>query len=477
MHLTAPESFNYILKKSDCCDNLKGHARCKANRITYIELRYLNLNGSINTTLLPDTLQYLSLENNNIKGNIPDLSGFTNLQNLYLSNNLFTGPIFGKLPNTLINLALDTNQLNGTIPNLIQLQMFSAADNEFDSVENELKGNTWTQLYLKNIGPSAYIEFNLRNNLIEKVVTTNSSVIRSCDVSLNNISVANLVNLTKCKSEIQKYSIPPSLGACKLVENMFQKMGIQSDFVRDAHCCESSRYIDCTGLNVTKIDINGWDILQTVDGFAFSIADIPSTLETLYIFGNYNQTAKIPDYIPGNVKYLSIEGPYIGGKLPIFSEGLETLIFKKANYNQTIPQLPSTLKVLQLVGCNMTGKLPTLLPNLQQLRIQGNFLTGPLPPFPASLNDVVLGDLANEGNYFNDKVILQKPTSLVLGNTSILEVQLQNTSLLTKCDLSFNPLLNSSYVANYSMCKKYYLSYLPDKLEFPTTDARSSYFY
>eukprot|EP00834_Sanchytrium_tribonematis_P007374 NODE_657_length_4970_cov_0.583453.p2 type:complete len:367 gc:universal NODE_657_length_4970_cov_0.583453:2327-1227(-) len=366
--------------------------------------------------------------------------------------------------------------------------MFSAADNEFDNVENELKGNTWTQLYLKNnkikgildaskFDPSAYNEFNLRNNLIEKVVTTNLSVIRSCDVSLNNISIANLVNLTKCKSEIQKYSIPTSLGACKLVENMFQKMGIQSDSVRDENCCETSKYITCKSLNVTELSIDGGDLLQTVDGFAFSIADIPSTLESLYIFGNYNQTARIPDYIPGNVKYLSIEGPYIGGKLPIFSEGLETLKFKKGNFNQTIPQLPSTLKVLQLVECNMTGKLPTLPPNLQQLRIQGNFLTGPLPPFPASLNDVVLGDLVNESNFFNDKVILQKPKLLVLGNTSIYEVQLQNTSLLTYCDLSFNPLLNSSYIANYSMCNKYYLSYLPDNLDFTTTDARSSYFY
>eukprot|EP00834_Sanchytrium_tribonematis_P006169 NODE_430_length_7576_cov_0.738665.p3 type:complete len:196 gc:universal NODE_430_length_7576_cov_0.738665:3447-2860(-) len=194
-----------------------------------------------------------------------------------------------------------------------------------------------------------------------------------------------------------------------------------------------------------------------------SVLDFPISLQKVTIsYAEFNQTARLP-VIPGYVKTIDLSNTNIGGKLPVFSEGLETLLLNHINLNQSFPSLPSTLKILRMTYCNVIGPIPNLPPNLEELQLQGNHLTGPLPSFPASLKIVVLGDNAYEGNSFNDKLILQNPTDLVLGNTNIFDVQLNSTNLLTNCDLSYNPLQNNTNIANYTMCKKYYLKSMPEK--------------
>eukprot|EP00834_Sanchytrium_tribonematis_P001814 NODE_47_length_32105_cov_1.240892.p13 type:complete len:268 gc:universal NODE_47_length_32105_cov_1.240892:17707-18510(+) len=258
---------------------------------------------------------------------------------------------------------------------------------------------------------------------------------------------------------------------------MLQKM--KFEFKPQNNCCDSLYEITCSNQNVTDLILyDNAGPLSTVDGYAFSILDIPSSLQTITIVNHFIQTAQIPN-IPAHVKYIQFTNANIGGKLPTLLEGLETLKVTNANLNQTIPPLPSTLKVLKLIDCNLYGPIPELPPNLQELQVQGNNLTGPLPIFPASLKIVILGDGAREGNVFNDRLILQNPTTLILGNTSIYDVQISNTTSLTYCDLSFSPLQNNINIANFTMCSKYYLTNWPLNLlqNTVTENSKSSNFF
>eukprot|EP00834_Sanchytrium_tribonematis_P008354 NODE_953_length_2919_cov_1.032979.p1 type:complete len:791 gc:universal NODE_953_length_2919_cov_1.032979:440-2812(+) len=487
MHLVNPERYNYLANLKNCCEDVTERIYCTGSRIDYLDLSYLSLNGTINSTLLPYSLFNLNMENNNISGYFPDLSSLLNCITIDLRNNQIQGTIYGKLPNTIQQLYISDNQLNGTIPLLSQLTDLAADNNNFDSVENQLTGNILQSISISFnkirgiIDMSYYVPrlnygFNFRNNLIDKILTLKNITNSGCDVSLNNIAQADLRNLTSCKHELQIYSDPINFESCKYAMNLLRKMG---EIVKsEKNCCDSFYGFDCVNQNVTGMDIWGTGTpLLTVDGFTFSAADIPPSLQMIFFDCLFNQTAQLPS-IPGHVKYIQIKYTNIGGKLPVFSEGLETLIINHVNLNQSFPTLPSTLKILRLTYCNLFGRVPELPPNLQELQIQGNNLTGPLPLFPASLKILVLGDIAHDGNIFNDKLTLQNPTRLVLGDTGIYDVQLKNTSLLTNCDLSFSPLQNNTNIANYTMCKKYYLKNMPENLtqNTVTQDSKSSIF-
>eukprot|EP00834_Sanchytrium_tribonematis_P006695 NODE_517_length_6557_cov_0.431558.p4 type:complete len:244 gc:universal NODE_517_length_6557_cov_0.431558:995-1726(+) len=170
-------------------------------------------------------------------------------------------------------------------------------------------------------------------------------------------------------------------------------------------------------------------------------------LQKLTITGLFSQSAIFPNMTSKNLTFLEIK-----------SANIDKIFIKS-------PTLPKSLTKLHILYCNLTGSIMNLPPSLQELQLQGNYLSGPFPMFPVTLNSIVLGDKVKEGNSFNDKLILQQPLSVILGNTNIYDVLFQNTSLLANCDLSFNPLLNSTNIGSYTMCKQYYLTPKIDKLQ------------
>eukprot|EP00834_Sanchytrium_tribonematis_P005190 NODE_299_length_10456_cov_1.003669.p1 type:complete len:540 gc:universal NODE_299_length_10456_cov_1.003669:8180-9799(+) len=487
-HLVAPNFYNYITTLDNCCDE-RWYITCNKNRISFIRFRGYNVNGTINTTLLPSTLDTLLLSYNKLSGTFPNLTKLVKLTNLEMNNNNFGGSIYGKLPISLKYTDLSFNNLNGTIPNLPVLTSFHSTNNQFDSVENELNLANYVSIDLSHnkirgtinmlkFVSGLYSGLKFRDNLIDKILALPPNLNTNCDVSMNNISQEDLRNFTICNSAIQKYSEPVKFESCQFVDRIFQKLGFIYPEM-DQNCCKSSgvyTYVVCAGQNVTELRIQNTLNRQgvTIDGYAFSVSDIPPTLRKLTIGYIFDRPVKLPPNIPGNIKEITLIVSNIRGELPKFSEGLEILSISNSNLSQTWPILPSTLKVLKVAYCNLTGPIPNLPPNLEELQIQGNFLTGPFPVFPASLKTVILGDSVHEGNSFNDKLILQNPTTLILGDTNIIDVQINSTSALSSCDLSFNPLLNSTFVGNYTKCTKYYLSYLPQKLQIATVQTLDS---
>eukprot|EP00834_Sanchytrium_tribonematis_P006167 NODE_430_length_7576_cov_0.738665.p1 type:complete len:448 gc:universal NODE_430_length_7576_cov_0.738665:4914-3571(-) len=237
MHLTQPDKFSQLSSLNSCCNDITGSISCTGNRITGIKIQYLTSNGTLNTTLLPNSLVSLRFtSNNNIGGSFPDLSSLSNLVFLDLNFNQLTGPITGKLPTNLKSIDVVDNQLNGTIPFLGQLEQLYADNNNFDSVENQLQGNNLKAISisynkiagivdLSNFVTIDYYVFNFRSNFIDKILTLNKITNYNCDVTMNNIAVSDLTNLTSCKYELQSYSDPINFETCKYTMNLLQKAG------------------------------------------------------------------------------------------------------------------------------------------------------------------------------------------------------------------------------------------------------------
>eukprot|EP00834_Sanchytrium_tribonematis_P007293 NODE_640_length_5117_cov_0.610203.p1 type:complete len:889 gc:universal NODE_640_length_5117_cov_0.610203:5090-2424(-) len=483
MHLTDPYRFNNLVNRDNCCDRYPNIISCNSNRITYIHFQEAKLNGTINATLLPDTLDTLELYSNDLKGSFPDLSHLSNLKNVDLSSNQLEGSIFGKLPPNILNLNLFYNKLNGTIPNILSLRKLNLFNNEFNAVENELQGNQLNSVDLDNnlirgtidmtnFAPGSF-SFYFRNNFIDKIIAKPGTTATYCDVENNLIPQNDLANFTNCLTQYQKYNIATQFDSCKYVYRMFHKFGLNNFSDKEFNCCEYTyEYVTCVNQQVTELRFSYHEVLTTYNGFAFDLQDIPPTLQSLTILSKFNQTAIIPPNIPSHIKYLNLQTNLIG-KMPTFSEGIQTLILSQLDLNGEITPFPSTLKIINIMYCNLQGILPTLPPNLTEIQIQGNQLVGPLPIFPNTSQIVVLGDNGNEGNDFYDHLWLQNPKTLILGNTNIYEVEIQNTTQLSNCDMSFSPLLNSTFISNYTMCKKYYLSPKIEKLQVTTTTTPS----
>eukprot|EP00834_Sanchytrium_tribonematis_P007361 NODE_654_length_4980_cov_0.656833.p1 type:complete len:818 gc:universal NODE_654_length_4980_cov_0.656833:2036-4489(+) len=478
MHLTNPEYCNYLSTSSNCCDDQFYHVQCKNNRIYDIYFERMNLNGTLNTTLLPDTLEFIYLHDNHLQGEFPNLTHFTNLHTIYMDNNQFSGPIMNKLPVQLKVLYANYNQLNGTIPNLNLLQDLFLRGNQFENVENQLIGNSIHNIdisynQIKGIFDMSNYQgstsFNFQSNFIDFIITTSKISSYYCDVTMNQLNQSALTNFINCNYQIQRYTPNQCMNYMKLA----QKMDILN-LDRDQNCCASNPYIKCDYNIMTELTIAYHHHINSFHGYAFSIQDLPLSLKKLLILQPFNQSTMIPPLIPGHIKYLEFTNANISGYLPQFAEGLETLKLTNLKLMGGLPLLPSTLKILDVTYCELSGGIPPLPPNLQALYLNGNQLSGPLPVFPDSLSIVVLGDKVNEGNTFTGTLNLYKPSLIILGNINISNVQINDTSKLVNCDLSFNPLSNSTLLSNYTICTQFYLTAKPLLMQIESTKSKTS---
>eukprot|EP00834_Sanchytrium_tribonematis_P007555 NODE_701_length_4619_cov_0.487168.p1 type:complete len:885 gc:universal NODE_701_length_4619_cov_0.487168:1489-4143(+) len=469
MHQSSPDIFSQLSNISNCCEYSDSIIRCVGNRIVDLKLSALNLNGTINTVLLPNTLKSLDISSNSIDGPFPNMTRLESLVFLNLRYNQIYGPIFNKLPVSLTILNVQSNILNGTISNLPNLLQLYAANNLFDGLENEFIGNKLTNIDISynkikgNIDMSTFIVtqnqiLNFKSNYFDKIIFYKK--VRNCDVSMNNIPQNLMTNITGCIRNYQRYDISKS-DSCQYVVRMFRKMGISNQKIEE-NCCDVQGLVTCdANMNVTMINFLFFYTLKTVNGFAYDISDIPPSLFKLTISAQFNQSTKLPSPFPSHITQLEITDTNIIGPLPTFQFGFKLLKLSYLKLNDKWPILPNTTLTIIMIYCNITGAISSLPPNLDKLQIQGNQLIGPLPVFPDSISTITLGDASNEGNSFYDALYLYKPSYLMLGNTNIISIQINDTKSLAICDLSFNPLLNSSNLVNLTMCTQYYLTFQP----------------
>ena len=100
----------------DCCgDSFKCDA---GGQLTYVNLEYHTLSGTLPPFSLAPLLQTFDVGSNQISGTVPSLSQNPELVWLRLSNNRLTGVLPSTAHNPLETLSIAHNQLEGRLPDL-----------------------------------------------------------------------------------------------------------------------------------------------------------------------------------------------------------------------------------------------------------------------------------------------------------------------------------------------------------------------
>lgn len=196
-------------------------------RVTYLDLRRLNLNGSLPSSLGNlDSLTHLVLSFNDIIGSLPpELENLTNLFRIDLARNEITGTIPSSFGN-LINLKLldfSYNQLSGEIPfslgNLTNLWTLSLSGNLLSGTIPSSLGNliNLRKFYADNNTLSGSIPSFLGNLVnLESINLSFNQFTGSIPSSLGNLT--NLFRLDLSYNRLSG-SIPAELG--NLSSNVF----------------------------------------------------------------------------------------------------------------------------------------------------------------------------------------------------------------------------------------------------------------
>ena len=128
-----------------------------------------------------------------------------------------------------------------------------------------------------------------------------------------------------------------------------------------------------------------------------------------------------------------------------------------AGLNGTIngTAIPPSVTHLYLQENDITGNIPSQLPfGLRYLYLFGNKMSGDLTSFPNTLTHLYLGQSGYPGNHFTGTLSLNQPIRLRINDNWITDVVIQDSSAISVCDLSDNPLLGNPNIANLTMCSK-----------------------
>ena len=189
--------------------------RCRDGGVIELNLNDNNLTGFIQEDIsVINTLEAISLGNNQLSGSIPDLSALKNLWSISLPNNQLTGsiPPLAKLTN-LGSIDLNTNKLTGTIPDLStltklhNLKLFlnqlsgpiPDLSNLTDLVDLRLHGNqlTGTIPSIKNLWKLKYFYLG-DNKLTGNISAELSTLVNLESINLSGIPLGGTIpNLSK----------------------------------------------------------------------------------------------------------------------------------------------------------------------------------------------------------------------------------------------------------------------------------------
>ncbi|PIA24704.1 hypothetical protein AQUCO_91600001v1, partial [Aquilegia coerulea] len=286
---------------------------------------------------LSTTINYLSIQDNNIYGSIP--VGIGNLVKLYLislSVNYLTGAIpisIGKL-NQLRELYLGKNLLSGHIPsslcNLTQLTYLSLPDNNLNGSIPHTLGNC------HNLAGIDLSQNNLTGGIPKQIVSLSSLTI-GLDLSKNFLTgslpseVGNLTNLVSFSVSNNKLSayIPESLGDCLNLNDLF----MDSNFFEGEIPKTLKTLRDLTILDLSRNNLSG---------------EIPKFLEQfrdfIYLNLSFNQLeCPVPrNGVFANASLVSVVGNHN------LCGGIEGKMLNKTQSSTTLSNIPLYLRVSYL---------------------------------------------------------------------------------------------------------------------------------
>ena len=173
----------------DCCT--ADSVSCTNQRVIDIEWYNMGLNGTINGTAIPSSLNYLALWGNKLTGSIPT-SLPSGLINLNVDNNKLTGGIPSTLPIAMTNLYVYGNQLGGDLPSFLPTLRYLALG--FPGIS----GNHFTGTLRMNAPAGLYLNYNW---ITDVIIQDSGGLSGNCDIShtplLGNPRISNLAMCTQ----------------------------------------------------------------------------------------------------------------------------------------------------------------------------------------------------------------------------------------------------------------------------------------
>ncbi|GLT32397.1 hypothetical protein SLA2020_070670 [Shorea laevis] len=369
-----------------------------AKNLTYLNLAYNQLNGSILSTNWSSLskLEYINLRDNALSGTLPvTLFEIPSLQSLLLSQNHFTGELHETpelASSTLQSLELDGNMLNGSLPmflfGLHSLQVLILSTNNFSGPLNlssvlNLTNLSTLDLSFNRLSINATVSgpaFPLIQTL--KLASCNLKRFPNFLEEQSKLSILDL-SANQIDGEIPDWVWNKlSLGYLNLSHNFLVNLQgplqapSSSLFVLDLRDNKLQGQLPKLSLDLAYVDYssNNFNSIMQFYGSSSSLSFI--------LISNNNLQGSIPESICD-------------------ATSLQVLDLSNNSLNGTIPQCLNemkSLKVLNLGRNNLSGNISDKFSSnclLQTLNLNGNHLEGKVPRSLANCSSLEVLDLGN----------------------------------------------------------------------------------
>ncbi|XP_072958690.1 receptor-like protein EIX2 isoform X1 [Typha angustifolia] len=365
----------------------------RLSSLKYLDMTEVNLSAAVDgvqaMSMLPASLRVLHLCDCNLNATYSSLplysSNLTSLVNLDLRYNYFHGPIpDGLLGNmtSLEELGLEFNDLIGMIPetlkNLHNLKVLNLAENQISGDIAEL---------MKRLPPKIEELYLFGNNLTGSLPSwlQHMTSLRYLDLGYNSLSG----------------HIPSWIGKLTNLRDLSLSFNHFVGIISENHFANLTRLEDLSlsgNSNLTMVVGPNWlppFKLKYVDLSSCNLGPhfptwIRSQTDMINLaMSNSGIANRLPDWVwnvISSVKYLDLSLNQINGVLPSTLEFLSAAYEINLNSNQFqggVPQLPMSLRVLDLSNNSFTGTIPLSMCNQVQslgiLDLSHNRLLGQLP--------------------------------------------------------------------------------------------------
>eukprot|EP00835_Amoeboradix_gromovi_P002207 NODE_120_length_18891_cov_0.302682.p5 type:complete len:471 gc:universal NODE_120_length_18891_cov_0.302682:3942-2530(-) len=219
-------------------------------------------------------------------------------------------------------------------------------------------------------------------------------------------------------------------------------------------CCLSTSITCVESNSVTEIKWGASYGFGELDGFINGTA-IPDTV-TYMALGKNKVGGSFPSTLPKSLTNFYLQTNLVSGNLPkLMPPNLAVFWCYSNRITGDLPIFPDSTTQIYLYQNNMNGTVPNKFPkNLQTLWLYSNYLTGDITNIPRTTTSLYLGLTSYSGNHFSGSITLQSPTAVSINYNWIADVVIYDSSRLTTCDLSFNPLLGNPNIGNLTGCTK-----------------------
>eukprot|EP00834_Sanchytrium_tribonematis_P003119 NODE_112_length_18534_cov_1.163656.p3 type:complete len:518 gc:universal NODE_112_length_18534_cov_1.163656:14348-12795(-) len=307
---------------------------------------------------------------------------------------------------------------------------------------------------------------------------------------------------------------------CMDVINLAKGLGMdkvqpQTYLQLQSNCCFNFALVSCSGSKILAIDWNSLRLNGNLNGTAINqLTDLTSiVLSTNFIEGNIPQlpsnllsliaeknklngtlpslpstmttlnvdTNSLSGYIPTNLpnslfyffigsnkfigpvppmpnlmQYLGVQNNFLSGIIELFPQKLIDGFYYSNLFSGSIPAIPNSVSILCLSANQLEGVIPTLPPTLNSFLINQNLFTG------FENTTFSLTTLVADNNKISGVIhISGKPNTVIINDNLLTGFVIEDTSMLTQCDISNNPMLGYPSLKVLKMCVQNNLYTLP----------------